>query len=292
MTTERLQEFVILAQALNYSKAAATLFITQSSLSKHIKEMEKELSTTLFIRNTHGVALTDEGLLLSRQLPALLKEAELAETLLKTEKCLGSGTVKIKYHEQCMCSPIISFLTRFKDQHNDIDLYLQVVYSAPGINVIGNADILISPCDFTARTSTDYYSAKIYSQKALLAIPPHHHLGERQSISLSEIGGENLMVPYAEELFGPYSRNYFLAARKSKEKIQKISVSSAEDGYLKVALGEGLMIIPHHLKNCLYPRTRTLNIQDEECFFPVYLYAKKSSSESATELFYRSMLSL
>jgi methylated-DNA-[protein]-cysteine S-methyltransferase len=44
MTTERLKEFVILANILNYSKAAEKLFISQPVLSRHIKELEEYFS--------------------------------------------------------------------------------------------------------------------------------------------------------------------------------------------------------------------------------------------------------
>ena len=64
MNTDRLYEFLTLAQTLNYSKAVETLFISQSVLSKHIKDLEKELDVELFIRNTHSVTLTNAGQIL------------------------------------------------------------------------------------------------------------------------------------------------------------------------------------------------------------------------------------
>ena len=45
MKTETLYEFLVLSKTLNYSKAAENLYISQSVLSKHIQEMEKELGT-------------------------------------------------------------------------------------------------------------------------------------------------------------------------------------------------------------------------------------------------------
>ena len=61
MTTERLYEFLILSKVLNFSQAAESLYITQSVLTKHIQELEKELVTQLFTRTTHEVKLTPYG---------------------------------------------------------------------------------------------------------------------------------------------------------------------------------------------------------------------------------------
>ncbi len=61
MDIERCKEFVVLARTRNYLKASEQLFISQSSLSKHIKSMEKELGVTLFTRSTRYVDLSPEG---------------------------------------------------------------------------------------------------------------------------------------------------------------------------------------------------------------------------------------
>lgn len=56
-----LREFVVLAETGNFMEAADRLFISQSSLSKHIKSMETELGAPLFNRTTRKVELSDFG---------------------------------------------------------------------------------------------------------------------------------------------------------------------------------------------------------------------------------------
>lgn len=61
MDTERCKEFVVLAQTRNFLEASNQLFISQSSLSKHIKSLEKELGVVLFDRSTRRVELSQAG---------------------------------------------------------------------------------------------------------------------------------------------------------------------------------------------------------------------------------------
>lgn len=61
MDIEKCKEFVVLARTRNYLKASEQLFISQSSLSKHIKSLEKELGVTLFTRSTRAVDLSPAG---------------------------------------------------------------------------------------------------------------------------------------------------------------------------------------------------------------------------------------
>lgn len=54
-------EFAVLAETLHYSMAADKLYTTQSTLSKHIQAMEKELGSPLFVRGYHKLELTPFG---------------------------------------------------------------------------------------------------------------------------------------------------------------------------------------------------------------------------------------
>lgn len=56
-----IESFCALAQRLNFTKAAADLFITQPTLSRNIAALENELGVQLFHRNNHSVCLTEFG---------------------------------------------------------------------------------------------------------------------------------------------------------------------------------------------------------------------------------------
>lgn len=67
MQIETLREFVTLAKTLNYGKASELLFISQPTLTKHVKDLEAEFGVQLFNRNTKSVSITDAGLYLYAQ---------------------------------------------------------------------------------------------------------------------------------------------------------------------------------------------------------------------------------
>lgn len=61
MDLRRLRSFIILAETLNYHKAAERLFVTQPALSKQILMLEEMLGGRLFTRGPYGTELTDFG---------------------------------------------------------------------------------------------------------------------------------------------------------------------------------------------------------------------------------------
>ena len=56
-----LRYFVVAAEELNFTRAAARLYVAQQALSREIKRLETQLGTTLFLRTTRRVTLTPDG---------------------------------------------------------------------------------------------------------------------------------------------------------------------------------------------------------------------------------------
>ena len=56
--------FKEVAEAGNITAAAQALYISQSAVSQSIKQLEGDLQTRLFARNSRGVTLTADGKLL------------------------------------------------------------------------------------------------------------------------------------------------------------------------------------------------------------------------------------
>ena len=67
MELRDLQHFLAVAQEGNISAASSVLHVAQPSLSRQMKELEKELGKTLFIRGSRKITLTEEGLILRKR---------------------------------------------------------------------------------------------------------------------------------------------------------------------------------------------------------------------------------
>ena len=61
MNFEYLDEFVHLARSLSFRRTAEHFFVSRSVISRHMAALEESLGALLFVRDTHGVELTDAG---------------------------------------------------------------------------------------------------------------------------------------------------------------------------------------------------------------------------------------
>ncbi len=62
-----LRYFLTVAREGSMTAAADFLHVTQPTLSRQIKDLEQELGKKLFIRSSHSIILTDEGMLLRKR---------------------------------------------------------------------------------------------------------------------------------------------------------------------------------------------------------------------------------
>ncbi len=76
MELNYIKEFVHLAEVGNFLSAAEDLYISQSSLSKHIKAIETELNTPLFFRTTKKITLTEAGSVFLKYATEIAKQQE------------------------------------------------------------------------------------------------------------------------------------------------------------------------------------------------------------------------
>ena len=95
MELRQLKYFCKTAELLSFSEAAKMLYITQSTLSQQIKQLEGELGVQLFQRNSHGVTLTEMGAELLPYAKSTIYNAESCVEHIRDVQNVLTGTLNI-----------------------------------------------------------------------------------------------------------------------------------------------------------------------------------------------------
>ena len=90
-----LRYFLETARAGNMTRAAQRLFISQPTMSKQLKELEKELGTKLFVRTNYNIRLTEAGMLLRERAEDILSLVEKTEAEFKSLEEINSGDIYV-----------------------------------------------------------------------------------------------------------------------------------------------------------------------------------------------------
>ena len=90
-----LRYFLAVAREESISGAAATLHVTQPTLSRQMMELEEELGKTLFLRGKRKISLTEEGMFLRKRAQEIVTLVEKTESEFSAAEETISGDVHI-----------------------------------------------------------------------------------------------------------------------------------------------------------------------------------------------------
>lgn len=185
-----LRAFVAVADELNFTRAAARVFVAQQSLSRDIRRLEEQLGTVLFVRTTRRVSLTPEG---ERLLPyaqrVLAAHDELNAAAVREERPLivdvgaPAATGQRVLDEARLLAPDLEFVARY---HSGLigaaaeirDGVLDVSFG----RVAGLEPALLGVLDHRL----------IRYEKVAVLLPEGHRLARLPRVPLDALAGETL----------------------------------------------------------------------------------------------------
>ncbi len=137
-----LKYFVNLANTLNFSTTAEHFGVPSSSVSRRIKDLEAELSATLFERTTRTVQLTDLGKVYLLEVSTALQSIEMADELVGAQSKSPTGMLRITAMPAYGERFVLPALEKLRGLYNNIDFDVNLTDQV--INLASNdADIAI-----------------------------------------------------------------------------------------------------------------------------------------------------
>lgn len=117
--------FNCVAETGNISQAARLLYVSQPAVSKSITSLEESMNLTLFIRNSRGVKLTEEGQLLYQYTKEAFDILRQGEERLAHMKELGVGHLRIGVSSTLCKYVLLPYLNRFLKAYPHIKITIE-----------------------------------------------------------------------------------------------------------------------------------------------------------------------
>ena len=151
---ESYRVFKEVAEVGNITAAAQALYISQSAVSQSIKQLENDLHTRLFSRNSRGVTLTAEGKMLYEYVRSAMGLLETGEAKLSQTRELQMGQLVIGASDTVTSQFLLPYLDSFHKEHPAI--HIQIIsgrsHKVLGLLRSGKVDIAFAstPTDMTS----------------------------------------------------------------------------------------------------------------------------------------------
>ena len=193
MELNYLRDFVTLAQIRHFQEAADMLFISQSTLSKHIKSIESELGQELFIRSHKRSELSEFG---RHFLPYAQKMLAIQEEY--TEQLLQEFTADD--HVAFGCAPIVTlynfmnFFTEFFKKRPDFQYSVVQGSSQRLLTLLQQKHVDFILTDDLPFPEEEYQKILYTKDRLVVVLPCNHPLAAYEHIDIRDLEKENLIT--------------------------------------------------------------------------------------------------
>jgi len=193
MDIEQLRSFLAVADELHFGRAAERLHVAQPPLSRTIKQLERELGTRLFDRNTRSVRLTSSGQALMDPAQEVLDALRRAETAVRSADHGEVGTVRIAFAGVSTHRLVARLARVVRSQRPGIQLELSSQnFAQPAMKrlLAGETDLALGRWDVVP---AEISAQVVMPDSLVLAVPDTHALAGARRLSIGQLASEGFV---------------------------------------------------------------------------------------------------
>ena len=197
MNLLQLQYFLAVCQEENFTRAAAKIHVTQPTLTKAIKELEKEFQVPLLYRGRHGVLPTTPGeTLLSMAVPILQETKylqQVMESYASSQQVLRLGTT---FMTNVSCFPSFYQCLHERFPKVEVNVTSDLTHNLLPKLENGQVNLLLVPYP---PENCRYPYFLWCTRRFLFVVPENHPLANREKVGFKDICHEPLISYFGDQ---------------------------------------------------------------------------------------------
>jgi LysR family transcriptional regulator, cyn operon transcriptional activator len=186
MELRQLRYFVAIADAGTMARAAGAVFVTQSTLSHQLAQLEKDVGDMLFERVGRSLRLSDAGRQLLGYARSILALVEESKQAVQQVRALATGSLRVGVIHSMVTSLVPLVAAGFVRQHPGVKLQM-IELSAIEIEaqvVAGSLDLGVA---FFPPTSDAVLGEHLFDDTLALALPAKHPLAAARRVRFAQL---------------------------------------------------------------------------------------------------------
>lgn len=235
------------------TKAAKTLYLTQSALSHQLKELERELEVDIFERHGKRLHLSDHGYRFLRSSEKILAEIKSLEEDIANYKMGRTGKLSISMQCYTAYHWLPGIIKYYKSRWPDINIQILSEATRRPLEYLMNGDLDIGIIR-TQMVNTRIRYEPIFEDRLMAVISRDHPLAKKDIIEIADFQGEELILPLYDPSYQdtPVIESLIEAQHVKPKTLHRIHYTDATIEMVNAGLGITVMadwIVEPYLKN-------------------------------------------
>lgn len=194
MEIRQVRYFVMVAQTGSFSQAAKELFISQSTLSQQIQQLENEVGVILLERNTRKVTLSEYGQEFLPYAKNLIYDAEACLGSIMDVRNMATGKLVIGV-TYTFSSVMVDVLKEFIRDYPGIRLSIRTALMEELMDMLERNEIDLALSYDPGHKYDNIESTELFRSSICVIARDTHPLAQKVSISLEELSRLKLALP-------------------------------------------------------------------------------------------------
>jgi len=241
MNFRQLEVFRAVAETRSFTRASHLLFISQSTVSQHVRELEESLRVKLFDRNRRNVSLTQAGERLLEHGRAVFQLLAEAETHTRTSTDPYSGRLSFGCASTTLLYHLPPILMEYAQRYPNVELRITdgTIEDVAGRMWSHSLDLALVVLPFS---SPGLEKTLLFEERFVLAMPAASPLAKRGKIEVADLASERFILHRQTQNTRKLIDRFLFKQRLTP----KVVIELAETEAIKamVARGLGVSILP------------------------------------------------
>ena len=200
MTLFSYEIFDAVARQGSFNKAAEKLFISPPAVIKQINLLEESLDLQLFVRTHRGLILTEAGKSLYQDTKYIIQYCKDSVTRAKNAMQKSKNVIRIGTSPMTPAQVLVDLWPKLQDYCPDTKFRLVPFDNTPEnareilANLGQNIDVVAGIFDETMLELRQCAGLELSKEPICCAVSVHHRLAQKESLTISDLYGENLML--------------------------------------------------------------------------------------------------
>jgi DNA-binding transcriptional LysR family regulator len=236
MNLQQLRYLVLLAEELNFTRAAARAHVAQPALSRQVRNLEDELGVPLVDRTTRRVQMTPAGVEIVGRSRRILDEIDALRSVGTDAAALLTGRVAIGLTPTPGPFDAASALAGFHARHPDIELALTEELSISLARRLQRDELdlaFVSAIPNPTRMGLEMH--RLAGEPLRVVVGPEHRLAARKAVRLRELARE----PFISFPPGATIRETITAAARDAGFAPRVVFESNDTSRIRALVGHG-----------------------------------------------------
>ncbi len=200
MYNPQLETFLCVAEAGSFNRAAERLYISPPAVIKQINLLEESLDLQLFVRTHRGLILTEAGKSLYQDTKYIIQYCKDSVTRAKNAMQKSENVIRIGTSPMTPAQVLVDLWPKLQDYCPDTKFRLVPFDNTPEnareilANLGQNIDVVAGIFDETMLELRQCAGLELSREPICCAVSVHHRLAQKESLTISDLYGENLML--------------------------------------------------------------------------------------------------